>query len=132
MSIGGALSRWTHWRAQLSFPVGHTGVLSELSMAILAMSEPWCRMGMLPRHMQVQLQGADVPFLTNAFSGAQVFPPVNPRILEQLRTVDAIVYGVGSLYTSICPSLVSHTFPCPAPCWPPGSCPGVSCSTLVS
>jgi len=38
----------------------------------------------------------------------QVFPPVNPRILEQLRAVDAIVYGAGILYTSICPSLVSH------------------------
>jgi len=37
----------------------------------------------------------------------QVFPPVNPTVLEQLRSVDCIVYAMGSLFTSICPSLVS-------------------------
>ncbi|KAL2620871.1 hypothetical protein R1flu_001076 [Riccia fluitans] len=36
----------------------------------------------------------------------EVFPVVNSAVLEQLRQVDAIVYGMGSLYTSICPSLV--------------------------
>jgi 2-phospho-L-lactate transferase/gluconeogenesis factor (CofD/UPF0052 family) len=37
----------------------------------------------------------------------EVFPPVNPTVLEQLRSVDCIVYAMGSLFTSICPSLVS-------------------------
>ncbi|CAM6086826.1 unnamed protein product [Calypogeia fissa] len=36
----------------------------------------------------------------------EVFPIVNSVVLEQLHQVDAIVYGMGSLYTSICPSLV--------------------------
>ncbi|KAJ7297037.1 hypothetical protein O6H91_04G133800 [Diphasiastrum complanatum] len=36
----------------------------------------------------------------------EVFPPVNDMVLEKLNQVDAIVYGMGSLYTSICPSLV--------------------------
>ncbi|PHU26175.1 hypothetical protein BC332_04507 [Capsicum chinense] len=36
----------------------------------------------------------------------EVFPTVNPTILEQLRSVDCIVFGMGSLFTSICPSLV--------------------------
>ncbi|PWA56025.1 maternal effect embryo arrest 18 [Artemisia annua] len=36
----------------------------------------------------------------------EVFPPVNPSVLEQLRNVDCIIYGMGSLFTSICPSLV--------------------------
>ena len=36
----------------------------------------------------------------------EVFPPPNPRMLAQLDAADAIVYGMGSLYTSICPSLV--------------------------
>lgn len=36
----------------------------------------------------------------------EVFPAVNPAVVEQLSLVDAIVYGMGSLYTSICPSLV--------------------------
>jgi 2-phospho-L-lactate transferase/gluconeogenesis factor (CofD/UPF0052 family) len=36
----------------------------------------------------------------------QVFPAVNRTVLEQLLQVDAVVYGMGSLYTSICPSLV--------------------------
>ncbi|GJU97036.1 UBP1-associated protein 2C-like protein [Tanacetum coccineum] len=35
-----------------------------------------------------------------------VFPNVNPSVLEQLRNVDCIIYGMGSLFTSICPSLV--------------------------
>ncbi|GJW69688.1 maternal effect embryo arrest 18, partial [Tanacetum coccineum] len=36
----------------------------------------------------------------------RVFPNVNPSVLEQLRNVDCIIYGMGSLFTSICPSLV--------------------------
>ncbi|XP_047262840.1 uncharacterized protein LOC107859294 isoform X2 [Capsicum annuum] len=36
----------------------------------------------------------------------KVFPTVNPTVLEQLRSVDCIVFGMGSLFTSICPSLV--------------------------
>ncbi|CAK9192459.1 unnamed protein product [Sphagnum troendelagicum] len=36
----------------------------------------------------------------------EVFPVVNSTVLEQLIQVDAVVYGIGSLYTSICPSLV--------------------------
>lgn len=36
----------------------------------------------------------------------EVFPTVNPTVLEQLRSVDCIVFGMGSLFTSICPSLV--------------------------
>ncbi|KAG6477494.1 uncharacterized protein LOC122024158 [Zingiber officinale] len=36
----------------------------------------------------------------------EVFPAVNPTVLEQLGKVDCIVYAMGSLFTSICPSLV--------------------------
>lgn len=36
----------------------------------------------------------------------EVFPPPNPRLLSQLDGADAMIYGMGSLYTSICPSLV--------------------------
>lgn len=35
----------------------------------------------------------------------EVFPAVNATVLEHLRKVHAIIYGMGSLYTSICPSL---------------------------
>ncbi|KAH7299120.1 hypothetical protein KP509_25G073700 [Ceratopteris richardii] len=38
----------------------------------------------------------------------KVFPAVNPTVLEHLSRVQAIVYGMGSLFTSICPSLVLH------------------------
>ncbi|KAJ6830710.1 uncharacterized protein M6B38_351105 [Iris pallida] len=38
----------------------------------------------------------------------EVFPAVNPTVLDQLSKVDCIVYGMGSLFTSICPSLVLH------------------------
>ncbi|XP_028782238.1 uncharacterized protein YNL011C isoform X1 [Neltuma alba] len=36
----------------------------------------------------------------------EVFPAANPAVLEQLNNVDCIVYAMGSLFTSICPSLV--------------------------
>lgn len=36
----------------------------------------------------------------------EVFPSVNPSVVEQLEKADALVYGMGSLYTSICPSLI--------------------------
>ncbi|KAL5715988.1 hypothetical protein ACHQM5_017735 [Ranunculus cassubicifolius] len=36
----------------------------------------------------------------------EVFPAVNPSVLEQLSKVDCIVYAMGSLFTSVCPSLV--------------------------
>ncbi|KAH9615426.1 hypothetical protein KSS87_010047, partial [Heliosperma pusillum] len=36
----------------------------------------------------------------------EVFPAPNPAVLEQLDAVDCIVYTMGSLFTSICPSLV--------------------------
>ncbi|XP_019418041.1 PREDICTED: uncharacterized protein YNL011C-like isoform X2 [Lupinus angustifolius] len=36
----------------------------------------------------------------------EVFPSPNATVLEQLNSVDCIVYGMGSLFTSICPSLV--------------------------
>ncbi|XP_042516088.1 uncharacterized protein YNL011C isoform X1 [Macadamia integrifolia] len=36
----------------------------------------------------------------------EVFPEANPSVLDQLSNVDCIVYAMGSLFTSICPSLV--------------------------
>ncbi|XP_022720409.1 gluconeogenesis factor isoform X2 [Durio zibethinus] len=36
----------------------------------------------------------------------EVFPTVNPAVLDQLSNVDCIVYAMGSLFTSLCPSLV--------------------------
>ncbi|KAI3946630.1 hypothetical protein MKW92_036372 [Papaver armeniacum] len=36
----------------------------------------------------------------------EVFPTVNPSVLEQLSKVDCIVYAMGSLFISVCPSLV--------------------------
>lgn len=35
----------------------------------------------------------------------EVHPQVNPRVLHELDRSDVILYGMGSLYTSICPSL---------------------------
>uniref|UniRef100_A0A8R7PPU4 Uncharacterized protein n=1 Tax=Triticum urartu TaxID=4572 RepID=A0A8R7PPU4_TRIUA len=36
----------------------------------------------------------------------EVFPEANHTVLEQLSKVDCIVYAMGSLFTSVCPSLV--------------------------
>ncbi|KAJ6292646.1 hypothetical protein OIU78_024761 [Salix suchowensis] len=38
----------------------------------------------------------------------EVFPMVNASVLDQLSNVDCIVYAMGSLFTSVCPSLVLH------------------------
>ncbi|CAG9463252.1 unnamed protein product [Pedinophyceae sp. YPF-701] len=36
----------------------------------------------------------------------EVFPKANPRVLQRIKEADAIIYGMGSLHTSICPSLI--------------------------
>jgi 2-phospho-L-lactate transferase/gluconeogenesis factor (CofD/UPF0052 family) len=36
----------------------------------------------------------------------EVAPAPNPRVLTELERADAIIYGMGSLYTSIAPSLI--------------------------
>lgn len=38
--------------------------------------------------------------------GQEIRPRANPRVLESLRDSQAIIYSIGSLYTSIIPSLV--------------------------
>lgn len=38
--------------------------------------------------------------------GQEIRPPANPRVLEALRDAQAITYSIGSLYTSILPSLI--------------------------
>jgi 2-phospho-L-lactate transferase CofD len=36
----------------------------------------------------------------------EVAPSPNPRLISEIRSADAVIYGMGSLYTSVCPSLV--------------------------
>ncbi|KAF9891772.1 hypothetical protein FE257_003253 [Aspergillus nanangensis] len=38
--------------------------------------------------------------------GQEIRPPANPRVLEALHDAQAIIYSIGSLYTSIIPSLI--------------------------
>lgn len=67
----------------------------------------------------------------------EVAPVPNPRVLTELQRADAVIYGMGSLYTSIFPSLilrVSRTHcanliePAHA-CWAPvGLCAGRGCN----
>ncbi|KAL4867571.1 hypothetical protein BDV12DRAFT_209826 [Aspergillus spectabilis] len=38
--------------------------------------------------------------------GQEIRPRANPRVLESLRDAQAIIYSIGSLYTSIIPSLI--------------------------
>jgi len=42
--------------------------------------------------------------------------PANPSVLVQLENADAVIYGIGSLYTSICPSLILVVRFCDS-CW---------------
>jgi len=36
----------------------------------------------------------------------EVFPMPNPQVVSHLESSDVIVYGMGSLYTSVCPTLI--------------------------
>lgn len=45
----------------------------------------------------------------------EVFPDPNPALLAELEACDAVLYGMGSLYTSICPSLILQVNPSPPP-----------------
>ncbi|KAF3483431.1 uncharacterized protein GIQ15_02755 [Arthroderma uncinatum] len=38
--------------------------------------------------------------------GQEIRPPANPRVLEALRSSQAIIYSIGSLYTSLIPSII--------------------------
>lgn len=38
--------------------------------------------------------------------GQEIRPPANPRVLEALRSSQAIIYSIGSLYTSLLPSII--------------------------
>ena len=38
--------------------------------------------------------------------GQEILPPANPRVIEAIKNSQAIVYSIGSLYTSIVPSIV--------------------------
>lgn len=38
--------------------------------------------------------------------GQEIKPPANPRVLDALRSSQAIIYSIGSLYTSIIPSII--------------------------
>ncbi len=38
--------------------------------------------------------------------GQEISPPPNPRVREAIRSAQAIIYSIGSLYTSIIPSVV--------------------------
>ncbi len=44
----------------------------------------------------------------------EVFPDPNPALLTELQTCNAVLYGMGSLYTSICPSLILQVSKNPA------------------
>ena len=52
-----------------------------------------------PPHQQQAAAAAAVP-------GGELSPPANPRALAALRAADAVVYGMGSLYTSVLPALI--------------------------
>ena len=56
----------------------------------------------------VHVYGSYLQTFCNFFTFiVQVFPTANPAVLDQLSNVDCIVYAMGSLFTSICPSLVT-------------------------
>jgi 2-phospho-L-lactate transferase/gluconeogenesis factor (CofD/UPF0052 family) len=38
--------------------------------------------------------------------GQEISPPPNPRVCEAVRSAQAIIYSIGSLYTSIIPSII--------------------------
>ena len=57
-----------------------------------------------------ELTGANNRFVSPPSEGDthehEVAPVPNPRVLTELQRADAVIYGMGSLYTSIFPSLI--------------------------
>lgn len=43
---------------------------------------------------------------TEGGSQHEVFPKVNPSVIQKVAESDCLIYGMGSLYTSICPALI--------------------------
>lgn len=72
--------------------------------------------GSLPslRHKNITFNKADTEELPSRISriwyinpyGQEIRPPANPRVLEAINDSQAIIYSIGSLYTSIIPSLI--------------------------
>lgn len=72
--------------------------------------------GSLPtlRHKNIQFSKSDNEDLPSRITriwyinpyGQEIRPPANPRVLEALRDAQAVIYSIGSLYTSILPSLI--------------------------
>lgn len=61
--------------------------------------------GALGPHLAAPVQR--VFYMTNeGRQDQEVYPQPNPSLLAELETCDAVLYGMGSLYTSICPSLI--------------------------
>ncbi|EGD92234.1 hypothetical protein H112_00131 [Trichophyton rubrum D6] len=72
--------------------------------------------GSLPtlRNKNIQFSKSTVDELPSRISrvwyinpyGQEIRPPANPRVLEALRSSQAIIYSIGSLYTSLIPSII--------------------------
>lgn len=72
--------------------------------------------GSLPslRHKNIKFNKTDTEELPSRISriwyinpyGQEIRPPANPRVLEAINDSQAIIYSIGSLYTSIIPSLI--------------------------
>ncbi|OJJ77347.1 hypothetical protein ASPBRDRAFT_113700 [Aspergillus brasiliensis CBS 101740] len=72
--------------------------------------------GFLPtlRHKNISFSKSDTQDLPSRISriwyinpyGQEIQPPANPRVIESLYDAQAIIYSIGSLYTSIIPSII--------------------------
>ncbi|KAL1956013.1 hypothetical protein VTO42DRAFT_7828 [Malbranchea cinnamomea] len=72
--------------------------------------------GSLPslRNKNINFSKSDVEDLPSRISriwyinpyGQEIRPPANPRVLEALQSSQAIIYSIGSLYTSLIPSII--------------------------
>lgn len=94
LTLGAELENGTLVRGQseISHPATHSTIVDKSSGD--ALPSP------VRRVLYLSTEGDDAQGLH------EVFPSVNEGVISSLLGADAVVYGIGSLYTSICPCLI--------------------------
>jgi len=110
LTLGGLLSDGTHIRGQrnISRPPELSEELSDDLKRNSNIAEDGCHGKILPSPIQrVTYLFHDKNQPLNWWDDKQqIYPDINPQVVDSLKEAGCIIYGMGSLYTSILPTLI--------------------------
>ena len=97
--LGAELRDGTIMRGQnaISHPAAPDGGVDKRGAGLAPLANPIHR---------VFYVGSETASFAPSANHFEVFPPVNEDVVRSVQGADIVLYGMGSLYTSICPSLV--------------------------